>query len=578
MFIEEYFWFLGNTTVRNPYRLKEGLKKLINSKFNGNLDSIKLEKEFARYLNERGVVNSEKARDETADISDMGRKWRSALMQLGFITPKRFYGLEPEIKQRVINELDYHQSYEVTKAGRKLVETTTVHAFHDQFLRTIYTYQYPNIIERNREEIDSCSPLRIILKLLFGLEERNLEAYLSFNEIWGIVGHIYTEDYVENRGIDQIIAFRNHLKENGRNRKTVKDYIKSFVPSINETRLSTYRDYTDLNIRYLKATGLFVSRKRGIKINPPKYELAKNLLADDYKPKKGFRYLNLLWNGSALPSDNPENARRIIESITTKLEECGVEVLIPSLDKLEINDLLNLRFELEEEYNEQREKEFADKQAENWEDIVEHLKELAGINKLNKVNKDEKPAFFEWSVWRAFLAINNLKNEPWNSRRFKIDQDILPVGVAPSGGPDLIFEFEDFVVVVEVTLLTSSRQEAAEGEPVRRHIAKIADNFDEYEKEVFGLFIAKEINSNTAETFRIGRWYRSDDSSMNLRIIPLTIQQFIDFFEYFFVNQLERPDELRKLFVECLAYSNDQAPQWKNNINLALKRYTKKLP
>jgi hypothetical protein len=575
MFIEEFFWFLGNTTVRNPYRLKEGLNGLINSRFNGNLDGKAMEELFARYLNEINVVNSEKAKNDETDISDMGRKWRSALMQLGFITPKKFYGLEQEIKKRVIHELDFHQCYEVTESGRKLVETTTIQAFHDQFLRTIYTYQYPNVIERDRENVGSISPLRIILRFLFGLEERNGEAYLSLDEIWGVVGHIYSEKYVEKKGIDQIIEFREHLKENGKSRKTVKNYIRNLVPSVNDTRLATYRDYADLNIRYLRATGLFVKRKRGIKINPPKYDLAKNLLTDNYKPQEAFEYLNLLWNGSTLPSDKPKNAKKIIRSIAENLEEYGVKIPIPDLDELKINELLNLRFELEEEYNEQKEKEYAKRQNEDWEDISDHLKELAGLKPLDKISKDEKPAYFEWSVWRAFLAINHLTNEPWNSRRFKIDQDMLPVGVAPGGGPDLIFEFEDFVVVVEVTLLTTSRQEAAEGEPVRRHIAEIADNYEASEKEIFGLFIGKNINSNTAETFRIGRWYRNDNSSINLRIVPLTIKQFTHFFEFFCSNSLGKPEELRKLFIECLAYSNNQAPIWKNNIELAINRYVK---
>jgi len=71
------------------------------------------------------------------------------------------------------------------------------------------------------------------------------------------------------------------------------------------------------------------------------------------------------------------------------------------------------------------------------------------INRRNKktlvngeeivVPPSESPAYFEWILWRAFLAINGLKNKPYEARRFKIDQDFLPVGTAPGGGPDLIF-------------------------------------------------------------------------------------------------------------------------------------------
>ena len=63
------------------------------------------------------------------------------------------------------------------------------------------------------------------------------------------------------------------------------------------------------------------------------------------------------------------------------------------------------------------------------------------------------------------------------------------------------FIFEDAVVVVEVTLTSSSRQEAAEGEPVRRHVALYAEE-NTTGKDVYGLFIAPRVDTNTAHTFQ----------------------------------------------------------------------------
>jgi len=66
--------------------------------------------------------------------------------------------------------------------------------------------------------------------------------------------------------------------------------------------------------------------------------------------------------------------------------------------------------------------------------------------------------------------------------------------------------------VVEVTLTSSSRQEAAEGEPVRRHVAKEKAKIAAVSgKPVYGLFLARTIDNNTAETFRIGVWYSGDE-------------------------------------------------------------------
>jgi hypothetical protein len=84
----------------------------------------------------------------------------------------------------------------------------------------------------------------------------------------------------------------------------------------------------------------------------------------------------------------------------------------------------------------------------------------------------------------------------------------------------MIFEFEEVLLVVEVTLTASSRQEAAEGEPERRHVAQYAESTN---KPVYGLFIAVQIDSNTAHTFRSGDWYLKDDSKLSLDIVPLTL-------------------------------------------------------
>src|SRR5581483_2655151 len=132
-----------------------------------------------------------------------------------------------------------------------------------------------------------------------------------------------------------------------------------------------------------------------------------------------------------------------------------------------IQDVTQIRLRLENEYRNVREEEYAKQQVHEWEDIVETMRKLA----KNRRDFPDPPAYLEWVLWRAFLAINSLSNKPWDSRRFNVDRDFLPMHTAPGNGPDMIFEFDDFILVVEVTFTASSRQEGAEGEPVRRHVA-----------------------------------------------------------------------------------------------------------
>src|SRR5690606_14120869 len=241
---------------------------------------------------------------------------------------------------------------------------------------------------------------------------------------------------------------------------------------------------------------------------------------------------------------------------------------------LDVADLSHLRLQLEDDWLKVLEMQYAKRQPEEWKEILSYLRALTQItrNGGGLIPQGEAPAYLEWALWRAFLAINSLENKPWEARRFRVDQEFLPVGTAPGGGPDMIFEFDSFVVVTEVTLTTSSRQEAAEGEPVRRHVAQLVDHYAALGKRVYGLFVANKVDTNTAETYRIGVWYRSDDSRMALDIVPLTLAQFADLFEAGFMgdNKLDYR-KVEEVIRNCLVESRSEAPEWKRRIDEQIK-------
>jgi len=245
-------------------------------------------------------------------------------------------------------------------------------------------------------------------------------------------------------------------------------------------------------------------------------------------------------------------------------------------------DIAIIRHEIENIISKQKEEIYASEQAEQWEEISTYIDLIASRRDRRRIDEEteiviprsEAPAYLEWTLWRAFLAIDSLVNKPYEARRFRVDQDFLPVGTAPGNGPDLIIEFRDFVIVIEVTLTESSRQEAAEGEPVRRHVADLMNQYaDTSGKPVYGLFIANNIDSNTAETFRIGVWYSRNDERMHLHIIPLTITQFNLFFKTLFTTDNVSPQAVINLMSDCEQYRADcEAPEWKNMINQTVER------
>lgn len=74
-------WQLGNTGLRNPMRIWEGLKLFAESPFNGNLRGSN-EERFQTLLNHAGLVNST---GEAEDTSSYARKWRLMFARFGFI-------------------------------------------------------------------------------------------------------------------------------------------------------------------------------------------------------------------------------------------------------------------------------------------------------------------------------------------------------------------------------------------------------------------------------------------------------------------------------------------------------------
>ena len=325
-------------------------------------------------------------------------------------------------------------------------------------------------------------------------------------------------------------------------------------------RRQTAQTYADANFRYLKATGLFTSKGQGIVITPEKKALSEELALSFRIIPSREEYLARLYNGAQLPTDSVSEAAKIVASLTQLLQNAGREVVVPDLNGLAIEEVNKIRHDLEAQYEHVREEAFAEEQRHKWLDVHKDLVTLIGGGR----DIDEAPARLEWSVWRAFLAINSLVNEPWKSRRFGIDNDFLPRHTAPGGGADAVFEFEDFVLVVEVTLTTSSRQEAAEGETVRRHVAKEVQDREASGKEVLALFIADKIDSNTAHTFGHGTWFKPDDTKLNLDIAPLTIEQFARLFKAYFERRGQMtPDDVRQVVMKCRSYANREAPEWK---------------
>ena len=554
-------WHLGNTTVRSPFRLRDGLVALSTSSLQGNLRGEEQERAFRRLLGEHGIV--ELGDDDTYSV---GRKWRSALNKLGFLYPE----VPPAsgIPQSEIGPIDM-----ITPNGWRLIRADTVPAMQECFLRALAAHYIPSALER-KFDFAVFSPLRHTLAIMLELEKQTGESRLNFVEM-AIVVQLTSSDEPLADIVAQVLALRARRLASPNKRKFDRQE-REAAAALHGYAAGTFNDYADTNLRYLKATGLVQSKGRGLSLVPEKHVFVEKLIQDTGIPDSDRSYFITLCNGAKLPTDNKDSALAVLDDLLRQLEKRGIPFDATGKPTDTPADIAIIRHQIEGILSERNEEEYATRQAVEWEEIAAYM-ELIITRKGKKtlsngedieVPQAEAPAYFEWVLWRAFLAINSLANKPYEARRFKIDQDFLPVGTAPGNGPDLIFEFHDFVIVVEVTLTDNSRQEAAEGEPVRRHVADLVSHYGAQSgKPVYGLFIANRIDSNTAETFRIGVWFTRTDDKMRLDIIPVTLVQLKAFFEALFTSGRVEVGLIRELLDLCGGLRPaHEAPAWKHEI------------
>lgn len=403
------------------------------------------------------------------------------------------------------------------------------------------------------------------------LERRTGSSELTRTEfaLWGhTTDPTYELDYV----VDHILDLRRRRKLAPSKRifdRNEKEDRGKLYPK----KVDNFFDYSDMNMRYLRITGILQRKGRGLIISPTKRMLAEKLASRTISRVSLFEAYQTLTMGAPLPSDNISVARDLLKEIEALAKARRTFYDISDL-KLETAIEFNIaRLRIEEAIQLTDEIQYAARQKNEWNEIVEYMKliEKGGgtsgeedQDTVIEVPKDETPAYLEWILWRASLAINHLVNKPYEVRGFKLDSDFLPVCTAGGGRGDLYCEFDDFVIVVEVSMSTSSRQEAMEGEPVRRHVS---DAIDTYNKPVYGLFIAGKIDTNTAETFRHGVWYNRDDNARRLDILPLSLKQFREFFSAMFNAGNVTPNLLQTLIIRCgICRDIVDGPGWKDFI------------
>lgn len=548
-------WLVGNTGLRNPNRIQEGLAVYAKSAFVGKLHGRDNEIGFMNLLNKEGIIQNESGKDESGSHA---RKWRLMFAKNGYIYP--------QVSKKDGNQNDLGAMDDITPFGRTFLKADTFPAVQECFLRAMSVEQF-----EMPDKTTYFSPLRWMLAIMLELEKRTGSTEMSRIE-FALWGHTTNPSYNLSEVVDHILDLRQRRAKASAKRTFDKNEIKERGKHYDK-KADNFLDYSDMNMRYLRISGMFQRKGRGIMIIPAKHLLAEKLAKSTATSEPLMEAYKKLCSGAPLPTDNIDVAKTLLEDLKKQMKKRHIVYDISDLS-LDTSAEINIaRQRLEDTLAKKNEIQYANDQCNQWKEIADYMSLLIkGGGKLVydednaiEIPKDETPAYFEWTLWRAALAIDHMINKPYEVRGFRLDSDFLPVTAAGGGKGDLYCEFEDFMILTEVTMSTSSRQEAMEGEPVRRHVSDAILNYD---KPVYGLFLAIKIDTNTAETFRHGIWYAKGDVKQRLDIVPLSLEQFRRHFVSMFEGKQARPEHLRDLILQCeTERDNLEAPAWMRYID-----------
>lgn len=541
-------WHLNNTTIRNPGRYLEALRAYEDY---GHIEGLfksgntQAQQELYNLILDAGLIKS-----QDRDSAWNGRKWRLGFYRLGLIS----YTNASKENQGMI-----------TKTGMALLNASNDAELEDVYLRIIYNLEY-------REKGTLFRPVTLILKVMKLLRDSGYKESINQKEfiisIQDYRPELDAKDY-----FDEIIKFRRGVDLN---KGKLKNFYKNifnevFIRNKKTPSITTFtKDYPDVTFRLLKLSGLFRTEGSKLILNSQYSRLLDTLCADDTVSQSDDDYYFKIANLPELPIDAN---RDILESIVVENFETLDSTPI-NIKELGDEDLRYLRINQDDKIRKEAEKRFAFEQRSKVNVITSWFECL--VNKKSKdefidgeyiaFKSDERPQYLEWIIWRAFLAINNLSNQPYESRKFPLDSELRPTSHAPSRGPDLLMEFDEFTLVVEVTWTASSRQVAAEGEPVIRHVAQIAANSD---KPTYCLFIAPKIDMNTIQHYRVhDTWFLEDNLEQVANVIPLSLEEFISFFINIPKAQKDSIDKIHSILKDCTANKkNLKSIEWKELIS-----------
>lgn len=568
-------WNIANTTTRRfKTRLLPSLIALQNFKVPYGEDNQSIQKKFAKHLESKVESYNIGSRD---DYDDLARKSIACLKQFGLVFPNI---TKPQKKKWVLNNKNQDEEllkilkdgeisgcngspWEITPLGKELIDADNNYSIEKVFKKIFILYRLPSSLDtQHMRNCSQFSPLKIVLDTLKLTKSLSASEFALF-----ILMNLRDDNAAEIK--KKIKTFRDGFKiAKGRERKYAKQYfIKNKLGT--DKNFDTIISYVDTAYQYFKLTGLFFQKGKTIYLKGgTETSVERTLqLIEENQNISDQEYIIKLWSGNLDFLQNEETIKENIKSISDFFKKIDIQIPKEITDKENNEDKL---IQIRDFQDNKTEELFYLKQQENWKTNLDLITNITKRRiELGERILDRSPEIFEWAAWRTLLSINNISCQPNQTRFFEVDlndEELLPLNDAKSGCEDLYFQFENYNLIVEVTYTESSRQDSAERYSVREHLVKrVKEN--ENNKDVYALFIAPSLDLNTLQAFNMSYFLKEIEYS-NLKIVPLTVEQYSLIFEKIMNKKNETRNILLKEFLDsCLENKPNFSPkEWKNSI------------
>ena len=340
---------------------------------------------------------------------------------------------------------------------------------------------------------------------------------------------------------------------NTRTRETTDASIAKFL----STKASNMRDYADACIRYLRATGLVNISHLGksISIVPEKIQEVDYFLQNaDREPcfiDNERQYVEYLGNPQ-IPTLLTDNRELLEEKIRVEFPQLQIPVTAT------LQELKNLFAD-----------ELENRKAQILTDQVAAIKDYRQFEEINTTFDQilanslyDTPLMLEWNTWRAMTMLDGGDIKA----NLKFDDFGNPMSTAQGNMADIVCDYGDFGLTVEVTMQGGQRQYETEGEPVTRHLAKFKK---ETERPAYCLFVAPNINDACKAHFYALHKMNIQFYGGTSTIVPLPLNVFIKMVtDSYNATYVPEPRHIQRFFEHSneLANSTDNEVDWYNGI------------